>query len=60
MTTTYTEEGATIVGDVLVSEARTISKPQVIVRTGRHKKAQRIILRENARCRIERKLRFVR
>jgi len=59
MTTTYTEEGATIVGDVLVGEARTISKPQVIVRTGRHK-AQRIILLENARCRIEKKLRFVR
>jgi hypothetical protein len=58
MTTTYTEEGATIVGDVLVGEARTISKPQVIVRTGRHK-TQRIILRENARCRIEKKLRFV-
>lgn len=58
MTTIYTEEGVTIVDDVLVGEARTISKPQIIIKTGRHK-AQRIIFRENARCRIEKKLRFV-
>jgi hypothetical protein len=56
---TYTEEGDTIVGDILVGEARSISKPRVIIKTGTHK-AQRIILRENARCRIEEKLRFIR
>ncbi len=55
---TYAEEGTTIVGDVLVGEAREISKPRVIVKTGRHK-AQRVILREHARCRIEKKLRFI-
>ena len=54
----YTEEGDTIVGDVLVGEARKVSKPAVIVRTGRHK-AQRIVLREAAKCRIEKKLRFI-
>jgi len=54
----YTEEGDTIVGDILVGEARSISKPHVIVKTGKHK-AQRITLRENARCRIEKKLRFI-
>ncbi len=56
---TYTEEGDTIAGDILVGEARSISKPRVIIKTGKHK-AQRIILRENARCRIEKKLRFIR
>ena len=56
---TYTEAGDTVVGDILVGEARNISKPIVIVKTGKHK-AQRIILREHARCRIEKKLRFVR
>ncbi len=56
--TTCIEEGDTIAGDVLVGEARNISKPQVIVRTGKHK-AKRIILRDNARCRIEKKLRFI-
>jgi acyl-CoA synthetase (NDP forming) len=54
----YTEEGDTIVGDVLVGEARKVSKPVVIVKTGRHK-AQRIVLREDAKCRIEKKLRFI-
>jgi len=56
---TYTEEGDTIVSDILVGEARSISKPRVIIKTGKHK-VQRIILRENARCRIEKKLRFIR
>jgi hypothetical protein len=54
----YTQEGDTIVGDILVGETRAISKPTLIIRTGRHK-AQRIILRENARCRIEKKLRLI-
>lgn len=54
----YTEEGDTIVGDVLVGEARKVSKPVVIAKTGRHK-AQRIVLREDAKCRIEKKLRFI-
>jgi len=55
---TFYNEGDTIKGDVLVGEARKISKPRIIVRTGRHK-AQRIILVENAMCRIEKKLRFI-
>ena len=54
----YTEEGDTIVGDVLVGEARKVSKPAVIVKTGRHK-AQRIVPREAAKCRIEKKVRFI-
>ena len=56
---TYTVERDTIVGDILVGEARSISKPRVIIKTGKHK-AQRIILRENARCGLEKKLRFIR
>ncbi|MFQ6063197.1 MAG: hypothetical protein ACE5J9_08505 [Methanosarcinales archaeon] len=43
----YTEVGDTIIGDVIVCEARKISKPVVLVKSGRHK-AQQITLRENA------------
>jgi len=55
---TYTEEKTVIKGDVLVAEARKISKPRIIVKTGRHK-SQRVILRDNASCRIAKKYRFI-
>lgn len=55
---TYTEERTVIKGDVLVAEARKISKPRIIVKTGRHK-SQRVILRDNASCRIAKKYRFI-
>ncbi len=52
------EVGDTIRGSRIYAEARKISDPAVIVKTGRHK-AQRVILSENAVARIERKLRWV-
>jgi len=55
---TFYDEGDSIKGGVLVGEARKISKPRIMVKSGRHK-AQRIILVENAMCRIEKKLRFI-
>ena len=58
MSKTYTKEGTTIQGDRIVGEARKISDVQVIVKSGRHK-AQRIILRDNAMCRIAKKYRFI-
>ena len=39
-------------------EARKISDPIVITKTGRHK-AQRIVLNDNAMCRIAKKYRFI-
>jgi hypothetical protein len=57
--TTYHEVGATLVGDRIVGEARKISKPKVTIKSGRHK-AQQVVLDENAKCRIEKKLRFIR
>ncbi|KZX16408.1 hypothetical protein [Methanobrevibacter curvatus] len=42
--TTYTEEGTTIKGNILVVEARKISDAKVINKSGRHK-TQQIILR---------------
>jgi len=57
MTASY-EEGDSIKGDSIVGEARKISKPKVIVKSGRHK-AIRVVLRENAFCFISKKLRFV-
>ena len=57
--TTYQEVGDTLVGDRIVGEARKISKPKVIIKSGRHK-AQQVVLDKNAKCRIEKKLRFIR
>lgn len=49
MPETYTERGTTIKGDRIVCEARKISQPKVIVKSGRHK-AQKVVLRDNAEC----------
>ena len=46
------EEGDSIHGYRIRAEARKISDPHVIAKTGRHK-AQRIILTENAEAIIE-------
>ena len=52
------EEGDTIHGYRIRAEARKISDPSVIAKTGRHK-AQRVILTENAEAVIERKLGWI-
>ena len=52
------ELGDSIKGDRLVAEARKLSKPKLIAKSGRHQ-AQQIVLWENAICMIEKKLRFV-
>ena len=52
------EEGDTVHGYRIRAEARKISNPKVIAKTGRHK-AQRIILTENAEAIIERKLGWI-
>jgi hypothetical protein len=51
----YTEVGDTIKGDKIIVEARKISKIQVIAKSGRHK-AQQTVLRDNAVCIIDRKI----
>ncbi|MDP3066949.1 MAG: hypothetical protein Q8N08_09460 [Methanobacteriaceae archaeon] len=58
MSKTYTEERSTIKGKKIVGEARKISDPIIIPKSGRHK-AQRIILSENAMCRIAKKFKFI-
>ncbi len=52
------EAGDTIKGDKILCEARKISKPKIIPKTGRHK-AQQVILWENAYCVVEKKQRFI-
>ncbi len=52
------EEGDTIRGSKIIAEARKISDPFVIVKTGRHK-AQRVILLDNAVARVEKKFRWL-
>jgi hypothetical protein len=49
------EVGDSLRGYRIRAEARKISDPQVIAKTGRHK-AQCVILTENAKAFIERKL----
>ncbi|NYB26006.1 MAG: hypothetical protein HVN34_01530 [Methanobacteriaceae archaeon] len=58
MPTIHTREGDIIKGDRIIGEARKISDIQVIAKTGRHK-AQRIILRDNAMCYIDKKLKYM-
>lgn len=58
MSKTYTDEGATIKGKKIVGEARKISDPIIITKSGRHK-AQRIILSDNVMCRIAKKFRYI-
>jgi hypothetical protein len=52
------EVGDSLYGYRIRAEARKISDPHVIAKTGRHK-AQRIILTENAEAIIERKLGWI-
>ena len=52
------EGGDSIHGYRIRAEARKISDPHVIAKSGRHK-AQRVILAENAEAIIERKLGWI-
>jgi len=58
MSQIYTKKGDTLKGDKIVAEARKISDPVIIVKSGRHK-AQRVILKDNALCRIAKKYKFI-
>ena len=57
MTLCY-EEGDALKADLIVGRARKLSKPRVIIFSGRHK-SQQLMLQESAFCRIEKKLRFI-
>lgn len=52
------EVGDSIHGYRIRAEARKVSDPKVIAKSGRHK-AQRVILTENAEAIIERKLGWI-
>ncbi len=54
----HTNENDTIMGDKIICEARQVNGPQKINKTGRHK-AQRVTLKDNAKCTIIKKARFV-
>ncbi|MGV8143120.1 MAG: hypothetical protein ACP5OJ_00710 [Methanothermobacter sp.] len=55
---TYTNEGDSIKGATIIGEARKIQDPIVIAKSGRHK-SQRVILKDNAMCRIAKKLKYI-
>ncbi len=52
------EVGDAIHGHRIIAEARKISTPTVITKSGRHK-AQRIVLTENARAVVDRRDRWL-
>jgi len=54
----YTKVGDTIIGDKIIVEARKILESTVIVKTGKHK-AQRTVLKDNAKCIIDKKAKFI-
>lgn len=58
MVNIYTGEGDAIKGDRIIGEARKISDIRMIVQSGRHK-AQRIILRDNVMCVLDKKLKYI-
>ena len=54
---TYTKKGDMIIGNKIFCEARKISDITIINKSGRHK-AQRITLKDNAFCVIEKEVKF--
>ena len=56
--TTYYEIGDKLKGYKILCEARQIKQPKIIPKTGRHK-AQKITLKDNAKCRVLKQARFV-
>ena len=55
----YTEVDDTIIRDKIIVEARKILETTVIVKTGKHN-AQRTVLKDNAKCIIDKKVKFLR
>lgn len=53
-----TEVGDELIGDRILAEARKLSKPRLIIKTGRHR-AQQITLWEDAYCVIQKRKRFL-
>ena len=56
--TTYTKKGDTIIGNSIIAEARKIYTPRIINKSGRHK-TQRIILKDNVKCVIDKELKYI-
>ena len=54
--TIYTKKGDAIKGDKIIAEARKMSKVVVIAKSRRHK-SQKIVLRDNALCVIDKRIR---
>ena len=56
--TTLKDENDELIGDKIVCEARQVIGPKVINKSGRHK-SQRVTLKDNVKCTIVKKARFV-
>lgn len=58
MSPVYTKKGDTIKGAKIIGEARKITDPIIISKSGRHN-VQRIVLKDNAMCRIAKKFEYI-
>jgi len=56
--TTYTKKGDAIIGSSIIAEARKIYTPRIINKSGKHK-TQRIVLKDNVKCVIDKELRYI-
>lgn len=56
--TTVVEVGDNLVGDVVIAEARSVSKPIVLSKTSRHR-AIRVKLKGNVECTVLKKLKIL-
>ena len=52
------EVGDELIGDKILCESRQVTKTVIINKTGRHK-AQRVTLKDNAKCRILKTVRYI-
>ena len=55
---TVTDLNDELVGDKVVCEARQVAGPKIINKSGRHK-SQRVTLKDNVKCIIVKRARFV-
>jgi hypothetical protein len=55
---TYIKKGDAIFGNKVIADARRIYTPRIINKSGRHK-TQRIVLKDNVRCVIDKEIRNV-
>ncbi|MCC7554049.1 MAG: hypothetical protein KO202_06140 [Methanobacteriaceae archaeon] len=55
---TYTKKGDAILGNTIIADARKVYTPRIVNKSGRHK-TQRIVLKDNVKCVIDKEIRII-